>query len=65
MTATFWKSRDAAYGQEAPGQKTEGPKRDWRLKLLDYAIVWVMIALTVAGVVPRLVASWSALISAS
>jgi len=50
MTVSFWKARNT---------------NERRMRLLDYAIVWLMIALTVAGVAPRLVASWSALISAS
>jgi hypothetical protein len=50
MTVSFWKPRTA---------------KERRLKLIDYVILWIMIGLTVAGVVPHLVASWSALISAS
>jgi len=52
MTVNFWKATD-----------TVGNTR--RQKLLDYAIVWLMIALTAAGVIPHLTASWKALISAS
>jgi hypothetical protein len=52
MTVNFWKATD-----------TVGNTR--RQKLIDYAIVWLMIALTAAGVIPHLTASWKALISAS
>jgi hypothetical protein len=54
MTVNFWKAAGTA-----------GSTRERRQKLIDYAIVWLMIALTAAGVVPHLTASWKALISAS
>ena len=50
MTVSFWKPRNT---------------NERRLRLVDYAIVWLMITLTVAGVAPRLVASLNVLISAS
>lgn len=49
MTVSFWKPRNT---------------NERRMRLVDYAIIWLMIALTVAGVAPRLAASWSAMISA-
>jgi hypothetical protein len=50
MTVNFWKA---------------GDPKERRQKLIDYAIVWLMIALTAAGVIPHLTASWKAIISAS
>jgi hypothetical protein len=59
MTVNFWKPGSAGERQQ---------------KWIDYAIVWLMVALTVAGVAPRLIAShlivshlivsWGVLISA-
>jgi len=47
MTVSFWKPRNA---------------NERRLKLVDHAILWLMIGLTLAGAIPHLAASWSHLI---